>query len=39
MVRAGVDTPESLRARAAEGLTESDRTLGLVRWGEGDPLA
>jgi NAD(P)-dependent dehydrogenase (short-subunit alcohol dehydrogenase family) len=38
MVRAGVDTPESLRARAAEGLTESDRTLGLVRWGEDDPL-
>jgi len=38
MVRAGIDTPESLRARAAQGLAESDRTLGLLRWGDDDPL-
>jgi NAD(P)-dependent dehydrogenase (short-subunit alcohol dehydrogenase family) len=38
LVRAGVDTPESLGAKAAQGLTESDRTLGLVRWGDDDPL-
>jgi NAD(P)-dependent dehydrogenase (short-subunit alcohol dehydrogenase family) len=38
MVRAGVDTVESLRARAQLGLGDTDRTLGLVRWGEGDPL-
>ena len=38
MVRAGVDTPASLTARAAQGLGESDRTLGLLRWGEDDPL-
>ena len=39
MVRAGVDTPESLRARAAHGLSASDRTLGLLRWGDDDPLS
>ena len=39
MVRAGLDTPESLRARAAQGLTDSDLTLGLLRWGDDDPLA
>ena len=38
MVRAGIDTPASLRDRAAEGLAESDRTLGLLRWGDDDPL-
>lgn len=38
MVRAGVDTPESLRARAGRGLGEADRTLGLLRWGDDDPL-
>ena len=39
LVRAGVDTPASLRARAARGLAESDRTLGLLRWGDDDPLS
>jgi NAD(P)-dependent dehydrogenase (short-subunit alcohol dehydrogenase family) len=39
MVRAGADTPESLRARAAAGLTDTDRTITLVPWGSGDPLA
>ena len=39
LVRAGLDTPESLRARAAKGLTDTDRTLGLLRWGEDDPLS
>jgi hypothetical protein len=38
LVRCGVDTPVSLRARAARGLAESDRTLGLLRWGDDDPL-
>lgn len=38
LVRAGVDTPGSLTARAARGLAESDRTLGLLRWGADDPL-
>ncbi|KAB7744644.1 SDR family NAD(P)-dependent oxidoreductase [Nostocoides sp. F2B08] len=37
-VRAGVDTPESLRARAKAGLDESDRTVTLRTWGAGDPL-
>jgi NAD(P)-dependent dehydrogenase (short-subunit alcohol dehydrogenase family) len=39
MVRAGVDTVESLRARADQGLDETDRTLGLLRWGADDPLS
>lgn len=39
MVRAGTDTVESLTARAAAGLGERDRTLGLVSWGGDDPLA
>ena len=39
MVRAGADTPESLRARAAAGLTDIDRTITLVPWGSDDPLA
>jgi hypothetical protein len=39
MVRVGVDTPESLVERAAQGLDDADRTLGLVRWGDDDPLS
>ena len=39
MVRAGVDSPESLRARAARGLERADRTLALLPWGDDDPLA
>lgn len=39
MVRAGTDTVESLRERAAQGLGELDRTLGLIPWGPDDPLA
>ena len=39
MVRAGIDTVASLRARAAAGLRESDRTITLVPWGADDPLA
>ena len=38
LVRAGLDTPSSLAARAAIGLGELDRTLGLVPWGDDDPL-
>ncbi|WP_313021799.1 SDR family oxidoreductase [Mobilicoccus sp.] len=38
MVRAGVDTPASLRA-AAGGLDERARQVLLVPWGEDDPLA
>jgi len=38
LVRAGVDTVASLQARAELGLGETDRTLGLLRWGEDDPL-
>jgi NAD(P)-dependent dehydrogenase (short-subunit alcohol dehydrogenase family) len=38
MVRAGADTSESLRERAAAGLTERDRTITLVPWGSDDPL-
>lgn len=39
MVRAGVDTAESLAARARAGLTDRDRTVGLLPWGADDPLA
>jgi NAD(P)-dependent dehydrogenase (short-subunit alcohol dehydrogenase family) len=39
LVRAGLDTPASLRARADAGLGELDRTLGLIRWGDDDPLS
>jgi NAD(P)-dependent dehydrogenase (short-subunit alcohol dehydrogenase family) len=39
LVRAGVDTPASLRARAERGLGEADRTLTLQRWGADDPLS
>jgi hypothetical protein len=38
MVRAGADTPESLRQRAAAGLADTDRTITLVPWGSDDPL-
>ena len=38
LVRAGMDTVESLRERGSKGLAENDRTLGLIRWGEDDPL-
>lgn len=37
-VRAGIDTPESLRARAAADLSAVDRTIGLIPWGTDDPL-
>jgi NAD(P)-dependent dehydrogenase (short-subunit alcohol dehydrogenase family) len=38
LVRAGVDTVESLTARARAGLGDGDRTLTLQRWGSDDPL-
>lgn len=38
LVRAGLDTPASLAARAREGLGDLDRTLGLLPWGDDDPL-
>ncbi|CAN7411088.1 SDR family oxidoreductase [Knoellia sp. LjRoot47] len=38
MVRAGTDTVASLTARARSGLGAADRTLGLLAWGEDDPL-
>ncbi|MGA8978925.1 MAG: SDR family NAD(P)-dependent oxidoreductase [Pedococcus sp.] len=38
MVRAGVDTPASLRDRAAGGLAATDRKITLVPWGDDDPL-
>jgi NAD(P)-dependent dehydrogenase (short-subunit alcohol dehydrogenase family) len=38
LVRAGLDTPASLHTRAAGGLTPGARTLGLIRWGDDDPL-
>ena len=37
-VRAGVDTPASLRERAALGLDDGARTLRLRPWGSSDPL-
>lgn len=37
-VRAGVDTPESLRARAERGLDPLARHLTLRSWGSDDPL-
>lgn len=40
MVRAGVDTPDSLRAVTdGPGLTQSARTVGLLPYGSQDPLA
>ena len=39
MVRAGADTVTGLRARAAAGLRDVDRTITLVPWGSDDPLA
>jgi NAD(P)-dependent dehydrogenase (short-subunit alcohol dehydrogenase family) len=38
MVRAGVDTPASLRERAPR-LDDADRTISLRPWGDDDPLA
>jgi NAD(P)-dependent dehydrogenase (short-subunit alcohol dehydrogenase family) len=37
-VRAGVDTPASLRERAGLGLDDGARTLRLRPWGPSDPL-
>jgi hypothetical protein len=37
-VRAGVDTPASLRERAGLGLEDAARTLRLRPWGPSDPL-
>jgi NAD(P)-dependent dehydrogenase (short-subunit alcohol dehydrogenase family) len=38
LVRAGLDTPRSLRERGAAGLSPGARTLGLIPWGADDPL-
>lgn len=38
MVRAGVDTVEALVRRAEAGLPDAARTVGLLPWGEDDPL-
>lgn len=38
LVRAGLDTPGSLRERAAAGLPDGARSLGLIPWGADDPL-
>ncbi len=38
LVRAGLDTPSSLREQAQRGLGEWDRMLTLQRWGQDDPL-
>lgn len=38
LVRVGVDTPASLKARARTELADTARTLGLVGWGVDDPL-
>ncbi len=38
MVRAGADTPASLRAAAMAGLPEGARTIRLRPWGDDDPL-
>jgi NAD(P)-dependent dehydrogenase (short-subunit alcohol dehydrogenase family) len=37
-VRAGVDSPASLRERAAQGMDDAARTLRLRSWGPSDPL-
>lgn len=39
LVRAGADTPASLRAAAEAGLPEGARTIRLRPWGDDDPLA
>ena len=39
VVRAGVDTPESLRTRGAQALADDARMLTLESWGGDDPLA
>lgn len=38
MVRAGADTVDGLTGRAESGLPETARTVGLIPWGEDDPL-
>lgn len=38
-VRAGVDTPASLRVQAEDGLDEHARTIRLRPWGSSDPSA
>jgi NAD(P)-dependent dehydrogenase (short-subunit alcohol dehydrogenase family) len=38
LVRAGLDTVDSLRSRAGQGLADTARTVGLIGWGAGDPL-
>jgi NAD(P)-dependent dehydrogenase (short-subunit alcohol dehydrogenase family) len=38
-VRAGVDTPATLRERAAPGMDDDARTLRLRPWGPDDPLS
>ena len=38
LVRAGVDTPASLREQARLGLDDAARTLRLRPWGSSDPL-
>jgi NAD(P)-dependent dehydrogenase (short-subunit alcohol dehydrogenase family) len=38
LVRAGVDTPESLRERAGLGMDDAARMLRLQPWGSSDPL-
>lgn len=38
-VRAGADTPGSLRAAAARGLDDLARTVALHGWGSDDPIA
>lgn len=39
MVRAGVDSVDSLRAAAERGLSRTARTLGLFPYGDDDPVA
>lgn len=39
MVRAGADTAADLALRAAVGIPHGARTVGLVPWGDDDPLA
>lgn len=39
MVRAGADTPQRLEELAAAGLSDDARTVGLIGYGPGDPVA
>jgi NAD(P)-dependent dehydrogenase (short-subunit alcohol dehydrogenase family) len=39
LIRAGADTPASLRDRARQGLDDAARTVCLAPYGPGDPLA